>query len=229
MKYIIYIILISFFTISCTMDEEYVETYDPEQARLDSIKQRSDDIELILSYIEGTGLQTVVDTTEEGVLYSLIDSGDFEVYPENNDIISVNLAAYYTTDSIFYTNDSIDLVFFDTNDHSVAESFGIVDESKFYVPLVYTYNGFGSFFPIISDHGYLALVSDFKKALGFSISKISEGGKIKIIMPSGNAYGELGNATTPVIPANAILIFDIHLIKIRKWQKFVLLQAIITK
>ena len=98
----------------------------------------------------------------------------------------------------------------------VAEYFGIVDESKFYVPLVYTYNGFGSFFPIVSDHGYLALVSDFKKALGFSISKISEGGKIKIIMPSGNAYGESGHAITPVIPANAVLIFDIHLIKIRK-------------
>ena len=65
-----------------------------------------------------------------------------------------------------------DLVFFDTNDRSVAEYFGIVDESKFYVPLVYTYNGFGSFFPIVSDHGYLELVSDFKKALGFSISKI---------------------------------------------------------
>ncbi len=216
MKYIIYIILISFFTISCTLDEEYVETYDPEQARLDSLKQRSDDIELILSYIEGIELQTAIDTTEEGVLYSVIDSGDFEVYPENNDIISLNLAAYYTTDSIFYTNDSIDLVFFDTNDRSIAEYFGIVDESKFYVPLAYTYNGLGSFFPIISDHGYLALVSDFKKALGFSISKISEGGKIKIIMPSGNAYGELGNATTPVIPANAVLIFDIHLIKIRK-------------
>ena len=73
------------------------------------------------------------------------------------------------------------------------------------------------------------MVSDFKKALGFSISKISEGGKIKIIMPSGNAYGEVGNTTTPVIPANAVLIFDIHLIKIRKWQKFVLLQVIITK
>ena len=31
------------------------------------------------------------------------------------------------------TNDSIDLVFFDTNDRSVAESFGIFDESKFYI------------------------------------------------------------------------------------------------
>ena len=110
MKYIIYIILISFFIISCTLDEEYVETYDPEQARLDSLKQRSDDIELILSYIEGIELQTVIDTTQEGVLYSVIDSGDFEVYPENNDIISLNLAAYYTTDSIFYTNDILDLL-----------------------------------------------------------------------------------------------------------------------
>ena len=68
MKYIIYIVLISFFIISCTLDEEYVETYDPEQAKLDSLKQRREDIELIFSYIDGIGLQTVVDTTEEGVL-----------------------------------------------------------------------------------------------------------------------------------------------------------------
>ena len=35
-------------------------------------------------------------------------------------------------------------------------------------------------------------------------------------MPSGNGYGENGNVNTPVIPGNSVLIFDIHLIKIRK-------------
>ena len=35
-------------------------------------------------------------------------------------------------------------------------------------------------------------------------------------MPSGNAYGESGNTKNPVIPVDAVFIFDIHLIKIRK-------------
>ena len=49
-----------------------------------------------------------------------------------------------------------------------------------------------------------------------SISRISEGGSIKILMPSGNAYGKSGNTNIPTIPENSILIFDINLIKIRK-------------
>ena len=76
--------------------------------------------------------------------------------------------------------------------------------------------GMGAFFPVVSDHGYLAQLSDFKLSLGKSLSVISEKGKVKILMPSGNAYGELGNNNNPVIPENAVLIFDIELIRIRK-------------
>ena len=89
-------------------------------------------------------------------------------------------------------------------------------ETKYYSPITYTYNGLGSFFPVVSDHGYLAQLSDFKYALGVSLSKISQGGSIKIMMPSGNAFGETGNTNSPEIPENSILIFDINLIKIRK-------------
>jgi hypothetical protein len=200
---------------SCDMEEVYIDVYDPEQERIDSINQRKSDVEIIYSYLESNEIQTV-DTTNEGVFYSVLDYGNPEIIPVNNDIISLNLSAFYTTDSIYNEVDSIDLVFFDTNIQSVAENAGIVDESKFYVPLTYTYNGNGTFFPVVSDHGYLALLSDFKKALGFSLSKIGENGKIKILMPSGNGYGENGNVNTPVIPGNSVLIFDIHLIKIRK-------------
>jgi hypothetical protein len=151
-----------------------------------------------------------------GVFYSVIDTGDSLVYPDVNDIVSINIAGYYTNDSIFFTNDSIDLVIFDTNQQSLAESIGYFDPTKYYSPLVYTYNGLGSFFPVVSDHGYLAQLSDFKTALGMSLSKVSENGRIKILIPSGNAYGDSGNTNTPIIPENAVLIFDVHLIKIRK-------------
>ena len=214
MKKVLY--FISFLLIfSCDVEEIYVDVYDPEQERIDSLNQRGSDKNLIFSYLDGKSIVTY-DTTNRGVFYSIINSGENLIFPEVNDIVSINIAGYYTNDSIFFTNDSVDLVIFDTNQQSLAESVGYFDPTKYYSPLVYTYNGLGSFFPIVSDHGYLAQLSDFKTALGMSLSKISENGRIKILMPSGNAYGESGNTNTPIIPENAVLIFDVHLIKIRK-------------
>lgn len=214
MKKVLYFISI-LLIFSCDVEEIYVDVYDPEQERIDSLNQRGSDKNLIFSYLDGKSIVTY-DTTSRGVFYSIINSGENLIFPEVNDIVSINIAGYYTNDSIFFTNDSVDLVIFDTNQQSLAESVGYFDPTKYYSPLVYTYNGLGSFFPIVSDHGYLAQLSDFKRALGMSLSKISENGRIKILMPSGNAYGDSGNTNTPIIPENAVLIFDVHLIKIRK-------------
>ena len=216
-----YIFLLIVLMISCNTDEIYIDVYDPVQEEIDSLNQRKTDLALIFSYLETEDIN-YTDSTSSGVYYSVIDYGDEQLYPETNDIVSIHLAGYYTNDSIFFTNDSVDLVIFDTNIQSLAENIGYYDETKYYSPITYTFNGLGSFFPVVSDHGYLAQLSDFKDALGLSISKISEGGSIKIMMPSGNAYGETGNTNTPEIPENSILIFDIDLIKIRKWMKSVL-------
>jgi len=210
-----YIFLLIVLMISCNTDEIYIDVYDPVQEELDSLNQRKTDLALIFSYLETEDIN-YTDSTSFGVYYSVIDYGDEQLYPETNDIVSIHLAGYYTNDSIFFTNDSVDLVIFDTNIQSLAENIGYYDETKYYSPITYTFNGLGSFFPVVSDHGYLAQLSDFKDALGLSLSKISEGGSIKIMMPSGNAYGETGNTNTPEIPENSILIFDIDLIKIRK-------------
>ena len=210
-----FIIILSIFIISCNVDEVYVDVYDPEQERIDSLDQRSSDISLIYDYLDGQNINSV-DTSASGVFYTITDTGEGLKYPEINDLVSINIAGYYTNDSIFYTNDTIDLVIFDTNQQSLAESIGYFDPTKYYSPIVYTYNGLGSFFPVVSDHGYLSLLSDFKSTLGVALSKISERGKVKILMPSGNAYGTSGKTSTPEIPENSILIFDIHLIKIRK-------------
>jgi len=216
-----YIFLLIVLMISCNTDEIYIDVYDPVQEEIDSLNQRKTDLALIFSYLETEDIN-YTDSTSSGVYYSVIDYGDEQLYPETNDIVSIHLAGYYTNDSIFFTNDSVDLVIFDTNIQSLAENIGYYDETKYYSPITYTFNGLGSFFPVVSDHGYLAQLSDFKDALGLSLSKISEGGSIKIMMPSGNAYGETGNTNTPEIPENSILIFDIDLIKIRKWIKSVL-------
>jgi len=212
-NFILLILLI--LTISCNIDDVYIDLYDPVQDELDSLDQRKTDIALIFSYLDSKEIN-YSDSTNSGVFYTVVDYGAEKLYPETNDIVSIHLAGYYTNDSIFFTNDSIDLVIFDTNIQSLAESIGYFDETKYYSPITYTYNGLGSFFPVVSDHGYLSLLSDFKNALGISLSKISEGGSVKILMPSGNAYGKSGNTNSPEIPGNSILIFDINLIKIRK-------------
>lgn len=212
---IISIIAASILFISCNTEEIYIDVFDPVQDEIDSLNQRDADISLIFSYLDSKGIN-YVDTTASGVYYSVIDSGENVLFPEIGDLVSINIAGYYTNDSIFFTNDSVDLVIFDTNIKSLAENIGYYDESKYYSPIVYTFNGVGSFFPVVSDHGYLAQLSDFKSSLGKSLSKISQGGSIKILMPSGNAYGKSGNSNTPVIPESSILIFDITLIKIRK-------------
>ena len=215
MRNLIHIFSLLLIIISCNIDEVYIDVFDPEQSRIDSLNQRLEDKNLIFSYFDRNGILSY-DTTQRGVFYSAIDDGNELVFPEINDIVRINIAGYYTNDSLFYTNDSIDLDILDTKQQSLAESIGYFDPTKYYSPLVYTYNGLGSFFPIVSDHGDLSLLSDFKTALGKSLSTISENGKIKILMPSGNAYGESGNTNNPVIPEDAVLIFDIHLIKIRK-------------
>ncbi len=212
-NFILLILLI--LTISCNIDDVYIDVYDPVQDELDSLDQRKTDIALIFSYLDSKEIN-YSDSTNSGIFYTVVDYGAEKLYPETNDIVSIHLAGYYTNDSIFFTNDSIDLVIFDTNIQSLAESIGYFDETKYYSPITYTYNGLGSFFPVVSDHGYLSLLSDFKNALGISLSKISEGGSVKILMPSGNAYGKSGNTNSPEIPGNSILIFDINLIKIRK-------------
>ncbi len=210
------LILFSFlFIFSCNTEEIYIDVYDPVQEEIDSLNQRDTDVSLINSYLQSEGIN-YVDTTNSGVFYSILNQGNNLIFPETSDLLSINIAGYYTNDSIFFTNDSIDLVIFDTNIKSLAENIGYYDETKYYAPIVYTYNGIGSFFPLISDHGYLAQLFDFTSTLGKSISRISEGGSIKILMPSGNAYGKSGNTNIPTIPENSILIFDINLIKIRK-------------
>ena len=72
MKNILHIILFIGLLFSCGLDEVYIDVYDPEQERIDSIDQRKSDIEIIYSYLESKEIQTV-DTTNEGVFYSILD------------------------------------------------------------------------------------------------------------------------------------------------------------
>ena len=93
MKKVLY--LISFLLIfSCDIDEIYIDVYDPEQERIDSLNQRSTDKNLIFSYLDANSIVSY-DSTNMGVFYSVIDTGDSLVYPDVNDIVSINIAGHW--------------------------------------------------------------------------------------------------------------------------------------
>lgn len=203
-KHIFLILIISFF--SCDLDIEYVEVDDPEKIELDSINQVSKDAVLINKYIDSVGLKNIF-TLDNGVKYSITKKGN-DIFPENNNILSININGYYMNDTTF----SI----FDTNSKTIAESNDIFINTNEYVPIAFTYTTDGRYFGLNSLHGYLTLINHLKKSIGEIMPSVDENGKFTIILPSGTAYGKDGNSNFPVIPGNSILIFEIHLLKIRK-------------
>ena len=203
-KHIFLILIISFF--SCDLDIEYVEVDDPEKIELDSINQVSKDAVLINKYIDSVDLKNIF-TLDNGIKYSITKKGN-DIFPENNNILSININGYYMNDTTF----SI----FDTNSKTVAESNDIFINTNECVPIAFTYTTDGRYFGLNSLHGYLTLINHLKKSIGEIMPSVDENGKFTIILPSGTAYGKDGNSNFPVIPGNSILIFEIHLLKIRK-------------
>ena len=57
---------------SCDVDEIYIDVYDPEQERIDSLNQRNTDKNLIFSYFDANNIVSY-DTTNVGVFYSVIE------------------------------------------------------------------------------------------------------------------------------------------------------------
>jgi len=191
---------------SCNLEENYVQIDDPEQLKLDSLAQVDKDASLIKDFIDSVGLENVV-TISNGIKYSLTSVGN-GVFPENNNMLSINITGYYLNDTI--------LSIFDTNIKSVAESYEIYLVTNEYAPITFTYTSDGRYFGLNSYHGYLTTIGLLKKSIGKIMPVIDENGKVTIILPSGTAYGKNGNLNFPEIPGNSILIFEIHLLKIRK-------------
>ena len=121
---------------SCNLEENYVQIDDPEQLKLDSLAQVDKDASLIKDFIDSVGLENVV-TISNGIKYSLTSVGN-GVFPENNNMLSINITGYYLNDTI--------LSIFDTNIKSVAESYEIYLVTNEYAPITFTYTSDGRYF-----------------------------------------------------------------------------------
>ncbi|POY35761.1 hypothetical protein C3K47_13455 [Solitalea longa] len=67
--------------------------------------------------------------------------------------------------------------------------------------------------PFDSSEGATFLLKNLIPAFQLGLPKIKEGGKIKLLVPSGLAYGPYA---TGKIPANSVLIFNVELQKVDK-------------
>ena len=199
-------IVLNILFFSCDLDINYIEIEDPEQIKLDSLNQVSNDAVLIDDFVDSVGLKNLI-TIDKGIKYSITRAGT-GIFPGNNDMLSINFNGYYLNDTIF----SI----FDTNIQSVAETYDIYIDLNEYAPLTFTYTSDGRYFGLNSFHAYLTQINYLKKSIGEIMPLIDENAKLTIILPSGTAYGKNGNLNFPEIPGNSILIFEIHLLKVRK-------------
>ncbi|WP_200975422.1 FKBP-type peptidyl-prolyl cis-trans isomerase [Echinicola sp. 20G] len=108
------------------------------------------------------------------------------VVPENDDSLYVD-----------YTGMLLDESVFDTSVEAVARENGIYSSERDYEPLEYIY-------------GYNTLIS----GVIIGLSKMEEGDRARVIMPSYYGYGN--TEISSQIPANSVLIFDLDLKEIDK-------------
>ena len=69
----LYIFSLLLIIISCNIDEVYIDVFDPEQARLDSLNQRLEDKNIIFSYFDRngtTGIEGIYESIAEKSLHS---------------------------------------------------------------------------------------------------------------------------------------------------------------
>ncbi|UCS95737.1 FKBP-type peptidyl-prolyl cis-trans isomerase [Echinicola marina] len=96
-----------------------------------------------------------------------------------------------------YTGMLLDGSVFDTSDEDIARDNRIYNSDREYAPLVVKYL-------------YTSLIQGFY----FGLSKMEEGDKARIIMPSIFGYGNSEQAGR--IPANSVLVFDLDLKEVDK-------------
>lgn len=179
---------------------------EDDQSIEDSIAQRQIDDELIDSYIAEKGY-TNLDTTNLGVLYTVVDSGG-GVAPQLNEIVTVFFIARFLNDSII-----------DTNIESLADSVGLGKNNVIFDPFTFNYTLDGRLASFNGQYSYLNLLPQLRIAIGSVLGDLREGGRAVIIMPSGTALGPFGfdnsQSSDFVIPPDEVLVFEIILVQVR--------------
>jgi len=175
------------------------------------------DLAIITNYLADLGFEgDEIDTTKSGVRYVILDAGDPNLVIEESDIVSYHYIGRLANDTIFDTTiqevaDSIRAkVNADTvGKKDLTEHYLILDtflETKKYDSIDFTYSK--------SGWTVTQFIPGFKEGLIASFDGLGVGGGTLIAIPSSQGYG--ANATGLLIPANAVLIFELYPIAITK-------------
>lgn len=121
---------------------------------------------------------------ESGVVLLITETNDTGQLPENGDTIRVD-----------YTGYLLDGTVFDTSVKSVAEEKGMFNPNRPYEP-----------FPVIL--GISRVIVGWQVAL----SRLKEGEKATVLIPSFYGYGATGQGP---IPPNSVLVFDMDVVSVR--------------
>lgn len=209
-KYSTYAILLAIVTLlmvaSCSEDNlVIVDPDEPEQSPEDSIAQLEEDIALINAYLADKGVEEVY-TTSAGSRYYLLEPGN-GIYPELNDIVSINFIGTYLDGTVF-----------DSNIESVADPEVIGKDNNDFNVWRFNYTVDGRQLGFTGQYSYLTLIPEFKRAVGSALGIMDEGSKAVLLLPSSLALGPFGFESTGggfVIPANTVLVFEIGLVQVR--------------
>ena len=172
---------------------------------IDPNVQRAEDIEIINTYLEGLGYDpNEVDTTESGVRYIILDEGQVgndELMIDESDIVTFNYIGKLTTE-----------ILFDTSIESLAkEEPNIYNELRTYEPVSITYTSTGWSFRDL-------FIDGFEDGISATFNGLHIDGHALIIIPSNLGYGSQAqfNSSIEIIPANAVLIFELFPISLLK-------------
>jgi hypothetical protein len=207
MKYskLVFGLLLMVTVIASCSEIEFADIDGPGLSTEDSIKQVAIDNGLIDNYILAKGLQDVR-TNSLGARYVITQEGN-GIFPDLNDILSVNFVAMFLNDSII-----------DSNVESIANSVPTVKDNFTYTPFVFNYTLSGGGINFIGQYAYLGLMPGMRRSIANTLSLMDEGSKALIILPSTQAIGVIGYSLTSGfdIPPNTVLVFEIELKRVRK-------------
>lgn len=209
MKNLVFILVAYFILMLGSCGSDVLPPIDPTvQAEEDSI--------IITNYISEIGLTGQDSILSTGVHYVILDSGSGEFIDES-DIVDFNYIGMTLNDTIF-----------DTSIQSVADSIRILvqedtvgveasveqlslllafDEDRGYRPLEVTYSASG--WPFSGR-----FIRGFEDGLAASFRQMKVGGRVLIVIPSGQAYGALGSGF--LIPPNTVIAFELFPVEVEK-------------
>lgn len=158
-----------------------------------------------------------IGNTNTGVRYVILDSGSAEVIDESDfvefDYIGITLGDTIFDTSIKEIGDSLK-AHYEENPYILDNDTIDVFSFTKYNPLFITYSSSGWTIPKASASNPNGFIPGFVDGVASTFKHLKVGGKVLILIPSGQAYGRSGSGV--FIGPNTPIMFELNPIKVTK-------------